>query len=436
MFLKNVQAGTFTIGVLACLLLRVPILAQCPPDDLGSHPSSNAQAVPGIFDALRQQIGGAESTLRAQERMLLNLQQEQCAKERGAPPEQVPRGREAVTPLVVLPVWFLTDRQPISAPMGRHAYFGSGRQMAGVTYGRITIRMPAENYLLRSTVPEGESIQTEIDSQSGVSVDPPEILSNEQFNRSLRAYKAALPQGAVFRVVIFINGFNVTFPEAAEAAARLAFGLRINVLPIVISWPSQGDILKYFNDEQNIEPSIERLRSIVQFLLRNQDVDEIDIVAHSMGCRLITRILSQLALENVQTPKLTRVALAAADLNEAEFRELWPRIKQLPSKGWLFYTSGNDIALEASALLHSVPPIGNSKTRIFTIVDADTVDASAVAPQLRGYGHSYVIDNPNLSADLSQWISKGLTPSQRSLIEGNRPPAVFWEFQSNPTASK
>jgi esterase/lipase superfamily enzyme len=149
-----------------------------------------------------------------------------------------------------------------------------------------------------------------------------------------------------------------------------------------------------------------------------------------MGTRLVARVLSQLQLQNAAIPKLTRISFAAADLYEAEIRELWPRIQSLPSKGWLFYTSRNDFALIASSVVHATPPLGDSRTRVFTLPATDTVDASAVAPILKGYGHSYVIDNPLLRVDLRRWIVQGLGADQRGLVKGNRPPGMFWEIRN------
>jgi esterase/lipase superfamily enzyme len=246
----------------------------------------------------------------------------------------------------------------------------------------------------------------------------------------IHLYRAGLPRGEAFRVLVFVHGFNVTFPESVEEAARLAFGLRINILPVLVSWPSQGEMMKYFNDEQNIEASIERLRPVLQQLLSNREVDEVVMLAHSMGTRLVTRVLSELSLQKADVSKLSRVALAAADLNDKEFQELWPRIRTVPAKGWLFYTSANDYALRASAFLHAAAPIGDSQSRVFTLPEVDTVDASGIAPALRGYGHSYIIDNPLLQSDLRRWITQGLPASQRHLVKNSRAPGGFWELRN------
>jgi len=405
--------------------------AQCP-----SQPSGSVADLQGQFDATLGQLSSTppssgEASHRAlQEKALRQLEDLQCAKEISAPPEEVTRSPAAGTPLASVPILFITDRASIPVPIGRHHYFGGDRREEGVAFGEESVRLPAENYQSGEVVPRGVTITWEKDTHIGVTVDPPREETQSQFAGAIHAYAAGKQAGEPVRLLILVHGFDVTFPEAASAAARLAFGMRANVLPVIVSWPSQGAMTKYWNDEENIEASVERLRPIFKDILSNSDVDEVEIVSHSMGARLVARILSQLQLQNAAVPKLTRVTLAAADLYEGEIQGLWPRIQRLPAKGWLFYTSKNDFALLASSIVHGAPPIGDSRTRVFTLASVDTVDVSAVAPMLKGYGHSYVIDNPLLPVDLRHWIVQGLGPEQRGLAKGSRLPSVYWEIRN------
>jgi len=286
--------------------------------------------------------------------------------------------------------------------------------------------MPAENFSTGDPVPVGVKMVSVDDSSDGISVALPTLFTADKLSDKIYQYKTQLPVQAPVRVLLFIHGFNVSYRDSVQAAARLAWGLRLDVLPIVVTWPSQAKILRYWQDEQSIDPSKERLRPILQQLFSHAAIDEVVVVAHSMGARLTTRILSDLELQKAPIPKLSRVAFAAADLNEEEIRELWPRIRTMPKKGWAIYTSGNDFALMASRIVHARPPVGDSRDRVFTLPPADTIDASAVAPALRGYGHSYLIDNPFLQTDLRRWIVPGAPVAQRGLKQNTRPPATFW----------
>jgi esterase/lipase superfamily enzyme len=363
-----------------------------------------------------------------QERALEELEKLQCAQEERAPAEEVKRGPSTETAFVRVPLLFITDRKHISEPENGHRYFSASLAPSGVTFGSISVTLPAERFDESRPVPIGMEIIKIKDTSAGVTLATPDELTSEDLAQKIVSYKASLPPKTKSRLLLFVHGYNVTFADAAQAAVRLAYGLRIELLPIAISWPSQGETLSYWQDEQSVETSIERFRPIFQMLLTAPEVDEVILVGHSMGTRLVTRVLSQLDLQKAKLDKLSRIVFAAADLGEEELRELWPRIMPLGQNGWTIYTSANDIALMASRIIHGFPRVGDSKKRVFQIEKAETIDASAVAPFMRGYGHSYVIDNSFLQEDLRRWIIQGSSASERGLLAGNRPPAVFWEL--------
>ncbi|MDO9073809.1 MAG: alpha/beta hydrolase [Rubrivivax sp.] len=401
---------------------------------------------PEALDTLEAKLAQTQSAMAAtpeadrdkpgyrvlQERALLELEQVQCKREATAPTEAVKRGPGVATTFATIPVLFVTDRAPVEPPPDAAGFFGAQRRTTGVAYGRVMVRMPAENYVAGAAAPKGITLSTEEGSSAGISVAMPQLMDADAFSAEIAKYKSGLPTSAPVRVLLFVHGFNVSYKDSVQAAARLAWGVRFDALPIAISWPSQAKVLRYWQDEQSIEPSTERLRPIVQKVLSHPQIDEVIVVAHSMGTRLTTRLLSQLDLAKASIPKLTRVAFAAADLNEEEINELWPRIQSLPKKGWTFYTSGNDYALLASDIVHARPPVGDSRDRVFTAKPGDTVDASAIAPALKGYGHSYVVDNPQLHVDLRRWVFDGLAVADRGLKAGDRPPAEFWVLPKKP----
>lgn len=418
------------------LLLGLCLSASClcAQAECGGPTTTTASQLEAELQTIQRQLAATPEAGRdkpeyrqLQERGLTLLEQLQCKREADAPAEEVKRGPGVATAFATVPVLFITDRAktPTNPDAGR--FFSAERQISGVTFGRVEVRMPAENYVAGDTPPIGTTIASVEDSSDGISLSLPALFDAERFSSQIDSYKAALPAQAPVRVLLFIHGFNVSYKDSVQAAARLAWGIRLDVLPIAITWPSQARVLRYWQDEQSIDPSTERLRPIVQQILSHPKVDEVVIVAHSMGTRLTTRLLSQLDLQKAAVPKLTRVAFAAADLNEEEIRELWPRIQPLPKKGWTFYTSGNDFALLASSIVHARPPVGDSRERVFTSPPADTIDASAVAPSLKGYGHSYLIDNPQVQVDLRRWISPGAPVAQRGLKQETRPPTTtYW----------
>lgn len=422
-----------------CVCLFALIATLCAPS--AAARASCDTPGPQVIPELSQRVADLEQRLRnvpeaqrnspdtqsAQREGLVALEQLQCAIESQAPSEGVQRGPAVNTPFVEIPILYITDRGPESSG-GKHSYFGPKRAEGGASFGVVKVNMPAERYKAGELLPVNMKITLVKGASGGISVAKPEIRDWNDLGSLIGSYKALLPPRGRTVALVFVHGFNATYTDAMKAAARLSFGLRQNLLTIAISWPSQGEILQYWHHEDTIQASVERLRPYFAQLLSRKDIDETVVVAHSMGTRLVTRVLSELELQGQRTTTLTRIAYAAADLGEEEFRGLWNRLQPMARNGWTIYTSKNDLTMMASRFIHGPPRVGDSKERVFVIDPADSVDASAIASALTGYGHSYIIDNEALQKDLQRWLDKGVPARGRNLRSGNTNGATFWEL--------
>jgi len=90
-------------------------------------------------------------------------------------------------------------------------------------------------------------------------------------------------------IFICVHGFNNSFAIAADRAARIAYNVERPV--ILFSWPSTAKLLQYTVDSGNNEWSQEHFNRLIEELidLRERTGLKINIVAHSMGNRLVVR---------------------------------------------------------------------------------------------------------------------------------------------------
>src|SRR5439155_25704444 len=130
-----------------------------------------------------------------QERALLELERLQCKREASAPQEAVTRGPGVETQFATIPVLLITDRARVVPPPNGGAFFGSDRALRGLTFGRVAVRMPAENYEPGTPVPRGIVVASQIGSLDGITVSVPELLSQDAFDSAIGAYKKSLPVG-------------------------------------------------------------------------------------------------------------------------------------------------------------------------------------------------------------------------------------------------
>lgn len=218
-------------------------------------------------------------------------------------------------------------------------------------------------------------------------------------------------------LLLFVHGFNVSFSDAALRTAQLAHDLQFPGKVMLYSWPSDGSVTAYWKDEDSSRISTPRFRRLLADLLASK-VTRIFVVAHSMGTRIVIPAVPTLVAQGVDVSKVSELMLAAADFNVIEFKELASDFAKLRRRGTrlTIYAASNDFALQTSRRIHTFRRLGESDPALSIYTGLDSVDASAAAPMLRAYGHSYVSDSAQVLGDMQDLVLKGFTPKDRGLL--------------------
>ncbi|WP_279483806.1 alpha/beta hydrolase [Aureimonas sp. SK2] len=153
------------------------------------------------------------------------------------------------------------------------------------------------------------------------------------------------------RVLLFVHGFNTTYEEAVFRFAQISHDTGVNAAPILFTWPSQGSIFGYLYDRESANYSRDSLERIIESAVDRPDVDEITILAHSMGSWLAMEAIRQMAIRRGDLPaKLRNIVLASPDLDVDVFREQLDEIGPAQDRITIF-TSQDDRALLVSRRL-------------------------------------------------------------------------------------
>jgi esterase/lipase superfamily enzyme len=169
-------------------------------------------------------------------------------------------------------------------------------------------------------------------------------------------HKAVAPQRADRRkkqkVFVFVHGFNNNFQESLFRLAQLQADAKIDGIPILFSWPSQGQVAAYATDQDAANYSRDYLMTLLTMLTRSPEVGDILVVGHSVGAMLTADALQQLRAEgkNQVIARLGRVVLAAPDINAQTFRAQVQAIGPLKPP-LLVLVSKDDVALQMSSFL-------------------------------------------------------------------------------------
>ena len=200
-------------------------------------------------------------------------------------------------------------------------------------------------------------------------------------------------------VFLFVHGYNTSFEQAARRTGQMTYDLKFEGAPIFYSWPSQNDVLHYTVDEANVENSVPYLKQFLLDVTHRSGAQSVNLIAHSMGNRALTKALQELSLELGEEKRLfNQVILAAPDVDAGVFKkQIAPAITKTANQVTL-YASSNDRALIASKEVHGHPRAGESGENIVVAEGIDTIDVSSLETDM--LGHSYYGDNNSVVADI------------------------------------
>jgi esterase/lipase superfamily enzyme len=188
------------------------------------------------------------------------------------------------------------------------------------------------------------------DPQSSFAIVNQAAMSEADFR------KAVAPQGDTRRqkhkAIVFVHGFNNNFQESLLRITQMQADAKIDGIPILFAWPSQGQVTAYETDKESARYSVSYLVALLTMLSRSPEVSDILVVAHSMGGMLTMEALRQLRSEGKKQviARLGRVMLAAPDIDAQTFRAQVQAVGPLKPP-LLVLVSKDDGALRLSSIL-------------------------------------------------------------------------------------
>jgi esterase/lipase superfamily enzyme len=257
-------------------------------------------------------------------------------------------------------------------------------------------------------------------------------LPDDEFYAALQDRVEQSPRLDAF---VFVHGFDNTFDEAARRTAQIAADLKFEGAPICYSWPSQGNLLKYTVDENNVEWTVPHLRRFLTDLAERSGADSIHLVAHSMGNRALTNALRLLSRDLRGSPLFHEVVLTAPDIDADVFkRDIAPAILGTAQRVTL-YASATDEALLLSKKVHGFPRAGDTGRDLIILPGMDTIDVTGIDTSL--LGHAYYAANQSVLTDLVQLLKQSLPPDRRELLlPSDRDGQRYWTFQAGARTAR
>ncbi|WP_240336808.1 alpha/beta hydrolase [Tropicibacter sp. Alg240-R139] len=248
------------------------------------------------------------------------------------------------------------------------------------------------------------------------------LAAREEFN-NLDAFSKRLNQkirqeGVPSRdVTIFVHGYNSTQTETAFRAAQLSHDIQLPGAMVIYSWPSRGKPFGYAYDYDSVLFARDGLESVIQ-KLKSTGVDNIFIVAHSIGSVLTMEMLRQ---ADIREPgwadrNLSGVVLLSPDIDVDLFKSQMGSLKKVPQP-FVVVVSEKDRALNISGRLR-----GNSDAQ--RLGNISSIAAVADLP-------ISVVDTTAFAGDAqSSHLVAGTSPTLIAMLQSVR--AMDSTFDSDP----
>ena len=327
----------------------------------------------------------------------------------------------------IVRVFFGTDRAP-SGEKGPRNYFGSDRYEKGdhLITGYVNVSIPPGHKSGKVERPfHILSWELSEDATRHFVIKEIKRIDGDNFYSTLSDELGKLPSSSR-SAFVFIHGYKVTFDQAAYRTAELAYDLNFPGVPIMYSWPSQAELLGYAGDLDNADLSSPHLQQFLQRIADESGATRIQLVAHSMGNRVLTGALDRMAAKYDQSV-FDNVVMVAPDVLAEYFRQDWPQVQHL-AKRFTLYASSDDSALLAAMKVRGGSQflrLGQGGSNLVILDGLDSIDASGIDTSY--LGHSYESCKQVLD-DLTLLFTKEWPPLQRKLRDRTRDGLAYWVF--------
>jgi esterase/lipase superfamily enzyme len=282
----------------------------------------------------------------------------------------------------------------------------------------------------------------------GMVRQPAVVEAYEKAKRQLQAEIARRISSARRKeVVLFVNGYNTSFEDAALTMGELCHFLGREFVCGIFTWPAGGRagiLFGYEVDRESAEYATEDLVKAIRIIAGTPGVERVHLLAHSRGAATLASALAALSAEAYMLQSspsrafhIGNVVFVAPDIDaDVALTKIFrvfsdpdlpfggkpkPGAVIPPSPGLevTLYVSPDDKALATAGwLVGSIARLGRIDTTLFTPDQIEAIGKLGAVNiiQVRGttdfFGHSYLTSNPQVSADIIAMLRYGLRPNE------------------------
>lgn len=232
-------------------------------------------------------------------------------------------------------VFYATNRAPFGNSYSNKRHYGGTDH--GIIYGEV-------------------SLPSNTTKPCNLSAIKPVKIKRDDFYRDLHAQEE---RSGNKEIAVFVHGYNSSIKDAIDCGIKLSHALACPV--VVFDWCSLHKLFGYTIDECNIEWSLKHFQLLMQGLEKEFDAENITMVSHSMGNRVVYWYLQSRYDKNQQKPELFReIVLTSPDVDRGTFKNYFFKVAG-NAKRVRIYVSAHDKPLRLSKFVHSYSRLGDGR---------------------------------------------------------------------------
>ena len=276
------------------------------------------------------------------------------------------------------------------------------------------------------------------------SVVPLVASAFDGFTDPAQAFRTEVSRGfarsARKTIHIFVPGARSPFENSILLAGEMWHYLGYDGVFIAYAWPArpEGIGLSYFSDAESTILSSRNLRLLLEFLTRETDVEQINLVTYSAGGRIVLGALNQLAVSGAtaESSKIGQVILTSSDVASNVFAGYVADGLLNVADRLTIYASSRDLTLGVAQAVLGRKRIGqmDKDGQANPVIKAylqkndafDWINVTSVSGESVPYGHAYFRLSPEVSSDVLTILRHNLSPNERGLVRQDDNP--IWVF--------
>ena len=264
-------------------------------------------------------------------------------------------------------------------------------------------------------------------------------LSDDEFRSKARDILAK-SESFKGQCLLYVHGYRNTFEDALYRAAQMTVDMDFDGATLVYSWPSQGRLDGYLADRDSVDVSMPHFRNYLEDINATSGCQQIHIVAHSLGSRLVVDTFFPAAGRGSarSLDRIGQIILASPDIDAGILTSRARAISEM-SRSVTLYANGHDDALKwsrrfsggytrAGDLIEGKPVV---------VAGIDTIDLTPMSKAtwvFVGANHNTYAEGRHVLRDIAMLMQRGTRPPDRRFAVYQpitSSAGTFWRYVSN-----